>query len=183
MNAKKNIILGLIIGLLGISLVSGGTYAYFSNTKHTDNKIVAGIMELDINDNQGILFEFENMQPGEEFSYSFHMMNTGSLNMKDIELYSESIIKDREGKVVNNGFENQILITGIKINGDSIFNGNKTLQELKTTPINLVDIFEVDEQKIQVIVYFQLDLDESQVEFQGNTMELKWTFQATQEDS
>ncbi|MED4475894.1 TasA family protein [Oceanobacillus caeni] len=39
MSFKKNILMGMAIGLVGMALLSGGTVAYFNDSEDTKNEI------------------------------------------------------------------------------------------------------------------------------------------------
>lgn len=175
--------MGMMTGLVGISLVSGGTVAYFSDSVETNNKILTGTLDLDINDNDGLLFEFKNKKPGDTFDHSFDVINAGTLAMKDVTLYSEHEIYNREGKKDNNGFDKQIIVKKIQVDGLPVLDKEMTLEKLKKHPVMLKNNIQADTPAVQVYVEFEFKkTDKDQNKYQGNMMKLKWTFEATQED-
>ncbi|MHA6252387.1 TasA family protein [Oceanobacillus sp. CAU 1775] len=199
MNLKKNIVVGMVAGLLGVALISGGTFAYFSDSVTTEHQIKSGIIDLDVRSQQGnyvddggLLLEFENIKPGDPpFGYSFHIRNTGTLNIGSVHLTSEHTILDSNNTVVNNGFDGQIFITELMVNGENKLAQPITLEELnsrtRVEPILLVEDIKADTEDemfglIPVSVEFVFMGGEEQNIFQGNTIELEWSFEAMQEN-
>lgn len=57
MSFKKNILMGMAIGLVGMALLSGGTVAYFNDSEDTKNEIISGTLDLGVtNVSDGVLF-------------------------------------------------------------------------------------------------------------------------------
>lgn len=176
--------MGMITGLVGIALVSGGTVAFFSDAVNTDNKILSGTLDLDVSDNDdGVLFEFYNKKPGDKFDYSFDLINAGTLDMKEVTLYSNHEIWNRAGSKDNNGFDQQIKLNKIQVDGKNLLDAAITLNKLKNQPIVLVESMKAETPAVQVYVEFEfIRTEKDQNKYQGNTMDLQWTFEAIQED-
>lgn len=176
--------MGMMTGLVGVALLSGGTVAFFSDSKDTDNKILSGTLDLDVSDNDdGVLFEFYNKKPGDTFDYSFDLINAGTLDMKDVTLYSDHEILNRKGAKDNNGFDKQIKVMKIQVDGKNVLDEAITLETLKKQPILLADSITTETAAVQVYVEFEFVRTENdQNEYQGNTLDLQWTFEAVQED-
>ena len=49
MSLKKKLGLGIASAVLGISLIGGGTFAYFSDTEVSNNTFAAGTLDLAVN--------------------------------------------------------------------------------------------------------------------------------------
>ncbi|MFD1849040.1 TasA family protein [Oceanobacillus bengalensis] len=185
MSWKKNIAMGMATGLIGMALVSGGTVAYFSDTEVTTNKIVSGTLDLgvtEVND-EGILFEFENKMPGDTFDYTFQLSNDGSLEIGDVKLISNYKVNDEEAS--ENDFGSQIIIKALKVNDTSVLeeNENITLYDIVDNPTVLIENFGADK-NIDVYVEFEfMKTNEKQNQYQGNSLELVWTFEAMQTDN
>lgn len=227
MNLKKKIISGTVTALLGMALIGGGTFAYFSDTAEQTNKFAAGTIDLDVDPtvqipmnefkpgdwmprsfelqnngsldmkyvdlttdytvytskNESVLFEFDNKKPGDTFNHSFNMKNNGTLDMKEVTLYSEHTTYNREGTQENNGFANQIVLQRIEVDGKNILQKPMSLEKLSKTPIVLEKNIAANFPAIQVFVEFEFEkTKENQNEFQGNQLELLWTFEAIQAD-
>lgn len=175
--------MGMLTGLVGMALISGGTVAFFSDAIYTENKVLSGTLDLDISDNDGVLFEFSNKKPGDKFDYSFDLMNAGTLGMKDITLYSDYEISNRDGVIEKNGFADQILIKKIQVDGKNVLPKEMTLAAMKENPIILAENIASKSKALQVYVMFEfIRTEKDQNKYQGNTMDLHWTFEAIQED-
>lgn len=185
LDIKKNLIIGIMTGLIGMALISGGTIAYFSDATDTENQILSGYMDLDIGNvnNEGVLFEFKNKKPGDTFSHSFSMKNNGTLDMRDISLHSKHTTYNREGNKKNNGFANQIILKRIEVDNKNILKKPMSLEKLSKTPVILKENIAVNSSTVQVYVEFEFKkTKEKQNEFQGNKIDLLWTFEAIQTD-
>jgi spore coat-associated protein N len=184
MNLKKNIIVGILTGLVGLALISGGTVAYFYTSLETNNEILSGELKLDISEVENdILFKFKNKKPGDTFEKKFDLINAGTLNMKDITLTSEYKAFDKEDNQ-NNDFAKQIRINKIEVNGNNVLNKKMTIAQLSEENrfVPLMDELEIDSD-IPVLVEFEfIRTDKDQNKYQGNKMELVWTFEAKQTD-
>lgn len=77
-------ILGLtVIAILAISLVGGGTWAYFSDTENSNaNSIAAGTLDLKIDGGDAAVYTFQvtNKAPGDSGSGSNILSNAGNLS-------------------------------------------------------------------------------------------------------
>lgn len=184
MSVKKHIVMGMITGLAGMALISGGTVAFFSDDIYTENKVLSGTLDLDISDNDGVLFEFVNKKPGDTFDYSFDLINAGTLGMKDITLYSDYETANRDGVLEKNGFAEQLLVTKLQVDGHNVLPKEKmTLAALKENPVILAENIASSSSALQVYVAFEfIKTEKDQNKYQGNTMKLHWTFEAIQED-
>jgi spore coat-associated protein N len=87
MGVKKKLGLGLASAALGLSLVGGGTFAYFNDTSTLHNAFASGTLKLDLanypNSNWPINFDLSNIQPGGSWERTFVLQNKGSLNIGD----------------------------------------------------------------------------------------------------
>src|SRR5690625_2387452 len=183
MAIKEKLGMSILIGFLGIVLISSGTFAFFSDSVHTDNNVSAGTLELGVTniDDEGVLFEFENKKPGDTFDYTFSLRNEGTLDIKDVTLFSEHTIKNRSGDIEDNNFDKQILLTSVKVNDEELIEEKITLGDLKDNEIVLIDDFGSGDEDADVYVEFEfIKTNDSQNKYQGNSIELEWTFEAMQ---
>jgi spore coat-associated protein N len=183
MAIKEKLGMSMLIGILGIALVSGGTFAYFSDSILTNNNVSAGTLDLGVTDidDEGVLFEFENKKPGDTFDYTFSLRNEGSLDIKDVTLYSEHTIEDKNGETTENDFDKQIQLTSVKVNDEELIEEKVTLADLKENELILIENFGSGDEDAAVYVEFEfIKTDESQNKYQGNSIELEWTFEAMQ---
>lgn len=174
-------ILSFITGAIGISLISSGTYAYFSDTVETTNTIESGTLELGLSDveKDGVLFEFINRKPGDTFDYSFELTNDGTLDIGDVTLHSDYTVIDQDKvELKKSDFGSQIRITSLQVNNTELITKKRTLEDLKE--ISILKDFTPGE-TAQIDVEFEFMITEAeQNKYQGNAMELKWTFEAMQ---
>jgi spore coat-associated protein N len=86
MGIKKKLGLGMVSAALGLSLVGGGTYAYFSDKATIHNGFAAGTLNLDLKKawDFPMNFDLSNIQPGESYERQFVLKNSGSLAIEDV---------------------------------------------------------------------------------------------------
>jgi spore coat-associated protein N len=82
MSLKRKLGLGMASAALGLSLVGGGTFAYFNDTATLHNSFESGTLVLDIEQayNFPINFDLENIKPGQSWERQFVLANNGSLD-------------------------------------------------------------------------------------------------------
>lgn len=87
MGVKKKLGLGLASAALGLSLVGGGTFAYFSDEATIHNGFAAGTLNLEVGKYPGtqwpVNFDLSNLRPGDTVERTFDLKNTGSLAIED----------------------------------------------------------------------------------------------------
>lgn len=199
MGVKKKLGLGIASAALGISLVGGGTFAYFSDTEATTNTFAAGTLDLGVNPTT--IIDVENIKPGDWMNRSFKLENNGSLDIAAVNLATSYTVTDSAGNNVDD-FGKHIRVNFL-YNADKQtlppqWSGNEnviystTLYDLKNMNPDAVEnkIFlpwfeENDGLKAnssdQLYVQFEfVENDKDQNEFQGDSLELTWTFEAEQ---
>lgn len=90
--------MGIMAAVLGISLVGGGTFAYFSDTAVQTNTFASGTITLDVNPE--IQVPMENIKPGDWMPRTFELTNNGSLDIAYVDLTTEYNVT-RDGERVN----------------------------------------------------------------------------------
>ncbi|MEK3890062.1 CalY family protein [Bacillus sp. FSL K6-3431] len=189
MNIKKQLSMGLMSAVLGVTLIGGGTYAYFSDSVKTNNTFAAGTLDLAVNPTQVI--NVDNIKPGDSFIRDFELQNNGTLDIGKVLLETAYTVND----AIGNNTED----LGKYIEVEFLYNADKldeviyktTLTELKEMTPEAVNerVFEpiFEEQGLPVgsmddlIVKFNfIDNGENQNEFQGDSLNLTWTFNAQQ---
>ena len=91
MNLKKKLTAGIGTALLGMALIGGGTFTYFSNTETTNNTFAAGTLDLAFD--TSTIIDVENIKPGDWMNRSFTLTNSGSSNIARILLDTARIRK------------------------------------------------------------------------------------------
>ncbi|NRG47191.1 CalY family protein [Bacillus sp. CRN 9] len=190
MGAKKRIGMGIASAMLGAALIGGGTFAYFSDTEVTNNTFAAGTLDLSINPTS--IINVDNIKPGDSFIRDFELANNGSLPIDKVLLNTDYTIVDAEGDNTDD-FGNHIRV-------DFLYNVNKfdevifstTLAELKAMSPEVVNenifypmfgekglpVGSVDD---LIVKFVFVDNGEDQNQFQGDALNLTWTFTALQE--
>lgn len=178
MDFKKDIIMAMATGLLGMALISGGTFSYFSDEEQTQAEIASGTVDLGLKKEDGddlsddYVFEFDNKQPGDTFFYKIQLQNNGTLDIGEIQLTSEHQVTKGE-----KNFGSQIIINNLEVDGtpiNSIIGDSLDKLNAKNEPIVLMDQFE--KKNVEVFVEFKFIEEGNQNDYQGNSLELKWNF-------
>lgn len=175
---------------LGISLISGGTYAYFSDSFATQNTFAAGTLDLAVNPD--FVVNIDNIKPGDEIYREFTLENNGTLDIHKVLLHTQYVIEDAKGDN-SDDFAEHIKVT-IMYNTSSatVPVVETTLAELQSQQpdITAIDTFVGNEQipdgipaggKEKMFVLFEfVDNGQDQNQFQGDKLRVNWTFNAEQ---
>ncbi|MGD7009448.1 TasA family protein [Metabacillus sp. 84] len=190
MSMKKKLGLGLASAALGLTLVGGGTYAYFSDKADAKGTFAAGTLDLAVGPEEMVI-ELENMKPGDWATRAFKLENKGTLDIKKVFLMTDYTVMNKDGADQN------VQDLGKHIQVNFLYNADKlndviystTLSELKKMDPNAIDknVFTPMMEKKglaagttdDLFVQFEfVENDKDQNEFQGDALELKWTFEA-----
>lgn len=191
MSLKKKLGLGVASAALGLSLIGGGTYAYFSDTAEASGNFAAGT--LDLSADPTTIIDVDNIKPGDTMLRSFDLVNGGSLDIASITLDTDYTVNDAQsdntedfGKHIRVNF----LINADKLDAP-IF--STTLSDLKSMSPDVIEgnIFSGwlaerggklaagTSDKLYVQYEF-VENNEDQNEYQGDSLVLNWTFNAEQ---
>src|SRR5699024_862348 len=96
---KKQMGMGIMSAALGLSLIGGGTYAYFSDSEQTQNTFAAGTLDLSVDPTTVV--DVDNLAPGDEIVRDFELTNEGSMDIRKVYLETDYMVEDAEGD--NNG--------------------------------------------------------------------------------
>ncbi|TFJ92468.1 CalY family protein [Lentibacillus salicampi] len=189
MGIKKQLGMGVMTAALGLSLIGGGTYAYFSDNETTNNTFAAGTLDLAVEPTQVI--EVDNIQPGESMTRDFELQNNGSLDINKVLLETDYSVIDDQGDNTDD-FGNHIEVTFL-YNADQLNEVvyETTLAELKNMTPEAVneevfmpmlgeDGLESGTGDDLVVEFAFADNGEEQNQFQGDSLNLEWTFNAQQ---
>ncbi|WP_025151018.1 biofilm matrix protein CalY [Bacillus sp. H1a] len=193
MSLKKKLGMGVASAALGLSLIGGGTFAYFSDKEVSNNTFAAGTLDLTLNPKT--LVNIDNLKPGDSVKKEFLLKNSGTLAIKDVKLATKYSVKDAKGDNAGEDFGKHIKVK-------FIWNWDKesepvyetTLAELQTLDPDVVakDVFAPEwsekggleagtEDYLWVQFVFEDD-GKDQNKFQGDSLDLEWTFNASQTD-
>ncbi|MEH7238465.1 CalY family protein [Bacillus sp. JJ1562] len=204
MSLKKKLGLGVASAALGLSLIGGGTFAYFSDTEVSNNTFAAGTLDLAVN--PSVVIDVDNLKPGDIMVREFALENNGTLDISSIDLATAYNVVDANGNNVDD-FGKHIKVLFLE-NADKTGDGwvigdyndvisETTLFDLQNMTPDAVEnvqhwitwLFGLNGEDSgleagssdQMYVAFEfVDNGADQNEFQGDALELEWTFTAHQ---
>lgn len=192
MGIKKKLGVGIATAVLGFSLIGGGTFAYFSDTEETNNTFAAGT--LDLNADPSVIIDVENMKPGDSFYRDFQLSNEGTLDIQEVLLETAYTVTDAQG---DNGSED----FGEHIEVEFLYNDTNSDEIIYS--VTLAELAEMTPEAIDqhimypwygekglpsgsvhdfIVKFNFVDNEEDQNVFQGDSLQLDWTFEAKQMD-
>lgn len=190
MDIKKKISLSVVSAALGFTLLTGGTFAYFSDQVVTENAFTAGTLDLSIDPE--VIIDIGNIKPGDTMLREFVLTNEGSLKIQNVFLETDYRVIDVKGDNTED-FGKHILVKFLwnwDQESEPIF--ETTLHELNDLDPDVVkrDLWdplwkqnsglEVGETHEFWVEFEFMDNGEDQNEFQGDSLELIWKFNAMQ---
>ncbi|MEI4615972.1 TasA family protein [Bacillus cereus] len=92
MSLKRKLGLGIASATLGLSLIGGGTYAYFSDQVVTNNTFATGTLDLAMHPTTSL--NLDNLKPGDKVLKKFNVKNSGTLDIKDILMKVDYTVND-----------------------------------------------------------------------------------------
>ena len=194
MSIKKKLGMGVVTAALGLSLIGGGTYAYFSDKEVSQNTFAAGTLDLSVNPE--VVINVDNIKPGDEMERGFQLVNKGTLAIGDVKLLTDYSVIDAKGDNGNADFGDHIRVDFLwNLDKNEVPIWSTTLSELKVSTQNgsIPDLVQKgvvdregnglapgDDDTFYVMFTF-VDNDEEQNIFQGDSLKLNWTFNSMQE--
>lgn len=193
MNLKKKLGLGVASAALGLSLIGGGTYAYFNDFTETTSTFTAGT--LDLNAAPTTIINVNNLKPGDWMNRSFQLKNDGSLDIAKVLLTTSYTVTNKAGAAANTDDFGKHIRVNFLYNADKVDNviWSTTLDQLATMTPDAIDgnilspwLGEIGGKLAAgtadtLNVQFQfVDNGLDQNQFQGDSLELKWTFEGKQ---
>lgn len=193
MGIKTKLGMGVATAVLGLSLIGGGTYAYFNDKEVSQNTFAAGTLDLVMNPTK--IVDIANLKPGDSMMREFSLTNSGTLNIKNVNLLTKYTVSDAKNDNAAEDF-------GKNIKVKFLWNWDKetepvyetTLHDLKAMSPDLVEKYIMDpllsnegglasgETNEFWVEYEFVESGTDQNIFQGDSLLLEWTFNATQED-
>lgn len=188
MGIKKKLVMGLLSAVLGLSLIGVGTYAYFSDSEVTNNTFAAGTLDLSVEPTE--IINVDNIKPGDSMLRVFELQNNGSLDIDRVLLETDYTVNDAKGDNTED--------FGDHIEVEFLYNLDKldeviyktTIAELKEMTPEAIYEHILDPQLGKglpvgstddlAVKFVFVDNGEDQNEFQGDSLELEWTFKAEQ---
>lgn len=191
MGIKKQLGIGIMSATLGLTMIGGGTYAYFSDKEVTNNTFAAGTLDLSAEPTE--IINLENMKPGDSMVRSFELENKGTLDIGKVLMETNYLITDAK--------EDNSEDFGEYIEVEFLYNADKFDEVIyKTTLAALKDMTpeainehvfnpQFGERGLEAgtvddfaVKFNFIDNGKDQNEFQGDQLNLEWTFNALQTD-
>lgn len=186
MSLKKKLGMGIATAVLGIGLIGGGTFAYFSDTAEAEANFAAGTLDLSVN--PSTIIDVDNLKPGDWMNRTFKLENNGSLDISKV-LLSTDYDNDEFAKHIRVNFLRNLDKSGIVIPTDIVY--STTLDKLKGEAPDAVKKYFLailgeksglkagTNDKFNVQFEF-VDDGEDQNYLQNESIRLEWTFDAQQ---
>ncbi|WP_410981793.1 biofilm matrix protein CalY [Bacillus cereus] len=193
MSLKKKLGMGVASAALGLSLIGGGTFAYFSDKEVSNNTFAAGTLDLTLDPKT--LVDIKDLKPGDTVKKEFLLKNSGTLAIKDVKLATKYKVTDAKGDNAGEDFGKHIKVK-------FLWNWDKqsepvyetTLADLQNVDPDVLakDIFapewgengglEAGTEDYLWVQFEFVDNKDDQNKFQGDALNLEWTFNANQTD-
>lgn len=184
MGIKKRLGMGLMSAAVGLALVGGGTFAYFSDSFTTNNTFAAGTIDLAVEPTE--IINIDNLKPGDSMLRDFELQNNGSLDIKKVTLDTDYSGDEELAEHIQVEF-----LYNVDQLHEPIF--ETTLAELKDMSPEAVAeealIPLIGEDGLQagtiddlIVNFVFVDNGEDQNDLQGAELQLAWTFTALQMD-
>lgn len=191
MGIKQKLAMGIATGALAVSMIGGGTYAYFSSTATAESTFKAGTLKLSMNPSE--IINIGDLKPGDYMDRRFTLVNDGSLGISEVLL--STVIDTQIG---DHDLANHIMVKfmqNLDVNGGAYEDNviyEKTLAQLLTEKPDLVDklvsgpgledggLGVGDSDDLLVRFEFIDTGENNQNHLQGAGLKLNWTFTAKQ---
>ncbi|MFA1820115.1 TasA family protein [Virgibacillus oceani] len=191
MGIKKQLSMGVMSAVLGITLIGGGTYAYFSDSEEATGSFAAGTLDLTAEPTE--IIDVDNMAPGDSMVRDFELHNTGTIDIDTVFLETEYTVIDAQGD--NNEDFGEHIEVEFLYNVDNLDEViyQTTLAELQDMTPEAIsehifypaigdDGLPAGESHDFVVQFNFIETGEDQNQFQGDSLNLTWTFISTQGD-
>lgn len=186
MSVKKKLVMGIATAVLGVGLIGGGTFAYFSDKAEAESTFATGTLDLSVNPTT--IIDVGNLKPGDWTNETFKLENNGSLDISKVLLTTDYDNEELAKHIRVNFLKNEDK-SGLIKNSNIIY--HTTLDKLKGTAPDAVqkDIWALFGEKSGLKAgttdnfYVQFEFvenNEDQNDLQGQSLKLKWTFDAEQ---
>lgn len=186
MSLKKKLGMGVATAVLGIGLIGGGTFAYFSDTAKAEANFASGTLDLEVNPTT--IIDVNNIKPGDWMNRTFKLENNGSLDISKV-LLTTNYDNEELAKHIRVNFLKNLDKSGVFQPNDVVY--HTTLDKLKGTAPDAVQkkIWAPFGEKSGLkagtkdnfYVQFEfVDNHKDQNDLQNQSIKLEWTFDAQQ---
>lgn len=190
MSIKKKLGMGAASAALGIALIGGGTYAYFSDVETSSNTFAAGKLDLSVNPTEVI--NVSNIKPGDTVTRDFQLINGGTLDISQVILDTQYTVNDAKGDNKGEDFADHIQL-------EFIINKDKRTEVVKTAKLSALQKADVVDRDLLgwilggerdglkagdtdnlTVKFTFVDNKKDQNKFQEDSIDMEWTFNAKQ---
>ncbi|MGO4108687.1 TasA family protein [Paenibacillus sp. YAF4_2] len=200
MGIKAKLGLGMATAALGISLVGGGTFAYFTDTAVKTGTFASGYIDLNAGTATSENITFSKLAPGDHMTKSFTLKNDGTVDIASAILHTKYTVTDDNGSLNGHGGTNTADL-GRYIKVEFLTNLDKSDNVVLTT--NLYDLQNAGPdalENLDVLKFLGFPIEElsglkvgntdtftvrftfvdegDQSQFQNDTLNLEWSFEA-----
>lgn len=105
MSIKTKLGMGMGAAVLGLALIGGGSYAYFSDTATQASTFSSGT--LDLNVDPTVLVDIKDIAPGDYTQKTFKLMNNGTVDIKNVNLKTDYTITKNDGSPVDQAIQDK----------------------------------------------------------------------------
>jgi len=188
MGIKKQLGMGVTTAVLGLMLIGGGTFAYFSDSEETNATFAAGTLDLTAEPTEVI--NVDNMAPGDSMIRDFELQNTGSLDIDTVHLETDYESSYVDGDDFGEHIEVEFLYNANNLDEVIYQTTLAELQDMSPEAINEHIFYPAigdeglaaGESHDFVFQFNFLDNEEDQNHLQDAWLDLEWTFVSTQGD-
>ncbi|WP_186576027.1 TasA family protein [Aquibacillus kalidii] len=178
---KKKLAIGIMLSLIGLSLIIEGSYAYFSDTNITDGSFSSGYLELDIS--QGTIMQTNQMMPGDIVESTLQLSNRGSIDIKKVLLHTTFKVIDNGKANTGDDLGKHIYVELLRYDKQDTVIFQKNLTELTNSPEKILDsILSGSNTESFTIRFTLLGSIGNENHFQEDKLEINWDFEAKQRD-
>ena len=191
MSIKKKLGMSVATAVLGLGLVGGGTYAYFSDTAVASNTFAAGTLDLSVDPE--VIIDVEDLSPGNWMIRAFDLANSGSLDISEVLLSTSYEVEDANEDNTDD-FGKHIRVNFLENSDKSEEYGpndviySTTLYDLQNMTPDVVEKnvigFEneisglpADTKDTMYVEFEFVENGEDQNQFQGDKLSLNWSFE------
>jgi len=195
MSIKKKLAMGIATGALAVSMIGGGTYAYFNDVEVNKSTFAAGTLDINVagSDADNAIINVKDLKPGDTMIRHFKLNNPGSLDVSKVFLTSAYSVTDAKGDNTEADDFGEHIKVKFLVNRDSrtvvVFETN--LKDLRKKDVVDRDILgwilggendglEAKSSDDLTVMFEFVDNKKDQNVFQGDTLNLEWTFDAKQ---
>lgn len=181
--------MGVASAAIGLSLLAGGTYSYFSDEAVSTSTFAAGTLDISVEPTE--IVNLENMNPGDTIEKVFELQNNGTIDIEKVLLETKYHVIDVQGDNTED--------FGAHINVEFLYNVDQVneviyktslhdLQQMKPeavseevfSPLLGEDGLEAGTSDDLIVKFEFVDNGQDQNQFQGDSLNLDWTFKASQ---